>query len=358
MANVLPGSNTHSSCTFGGFVVNTNLKRRRSSFASNLLPLPLLLCLAFLAGPIVRAQTDTGRVTGIVTDPSGAVVPGSTVKLINTDTGATLTLTAGSDGNFTFSAVNRGNYRVEAAHIGFQSVNQTFILQVSQVKTIELKLPVGTSSVTVEVTDAAPVVDLATSSTGAVVEGKQVTDLPLNGRNFTTLAALVPGVTRGAFNSDASGRNGNVETFRYSDSGGAALNVNGLRAQSNNFLLDGVDNNESLVNSIVFFTPPEAIQEFRVTTSVAPAEFGRAGGAIVQNSIKSGTNSIHGSAFGYFRDQIFDANPNYFQPGTTAPAFQRKQFGFAAGGPIWKDKLFIFGDYQAMRQKQPKDIGF
>jgi Carboxypeptidase regulatory-like domain len=342
----------------GGFVVNTDLKRRRSSFASNLLPLLLLLCLAFLSGPIVRAQTDTGRVTGIVTDSSGAVVPGSTVKLINTDTGATLTFTAGSDGNFSFSAVNRGNYRVEAAHSGFQSVQQTFVLQVSQVKTIELTLPVGTSSVTVEVTDAAPVVDLATSSTGAVVEGKQVTDLPLNGRNFTTLAALVPGVTRGAFKSDASGRNGNVETFRYSDSGGAALNVNGLRAQSNNFLLDGVDNNESLVNSIVFFTPPEAIQEFRVTTSVAPAEFGRAGGAIVQNSIKSGTNSIHGSAFGYFRDQIFDANPNYFQPGTAAPAFQRKQFGFAAGGPIWKNKLFIFGDYQAMRQKQPKDIGF
>ena len=337
--------------------MHTDLNRRRQTLANKLLPL-LLCCLLFLPGLDLRAQTDTGRVTGIVTDPSGAVVPGTTLKLINTDTGVTLTVTAGNDGNFTFSAVPRGNYRVEASHTGFQSISQSFALQVSEVQTIAFKLPVGASGETVEVTDAAPVVDLSTSSTGAVIEGKQVTDLPLNGRNFTSLANLIPGVTRGAFNSDASGRNGNVETFRYSDSGGGALSVNGLRQQSNNFILDGVDNNESLVNSIVFFTPPEAIQEFRVTTSVAPAEFGRAGGAILQNSVKSGTNSIHGSAFGYFRDQIFDANPLFFNPGTPPPAFQRKQFGVAAGGPIWKDKIFLFGDYQALRQKQPKDTGF
>ncbi|WP_353069733.1 TonB-dependent receptor [Tunturibacter empetritectus] len=336
--------------------MHTDLDQRQPALASKLLV--LFLCLLFLPVLSLRAQTDTGRVTGIVTDPSGAVVPGTTLKLTNTDTGIALTVTAGSDGNFTFSAVPRGNYRVEASHAGFQTIDQTFALQVSQVQTVEFKLPIGSSSQTVEVTDAAPVVNLSTSSTGAVIEGKQVTDLPLNGRNFTSLANLIPGVTRGAFNSDASGRNGNVETFRYSDSGGGALSANGLRQQSNNFILDGVDNNESLVNSIVFFTPPEAIQEFRVTTSVAPAEFGRAGGAILQNSVKSGTNSIHGSAFGYFRDQIFDANPLFFNPGTPAPAFQRKQFGFAAGGPLWKDKIFLFGDYQALRQKQPKDTGF
>ncbi|NYF91130.1 TonB-dependent receptor [Tunturiibacter empetritectus] len=336
--------------------MHTDLDRRQPALASKLLV--LFLCLLFLPVLSLRAQTDTGRVTGIVTDPSGAVVPGTTLKLTNIDTGINLTVTAGSDGNFTFSAVPRGNYRVEASHAGFQTIDQTFALQVSQVQTVEFKLPIGSSSQTVEVTDAAPVVNLSTSSTGAVIEGKQVTDLPLNGRNFTTLANLIPGVTRGAFNSDASGRNANVETFRYSDSGGGALSANGLRQQSNNFILDGVDNNESLVNSIVFFTPPEAIQEFRVTTSVAPAEFGRAGGAILQNSVKSGTNSIHGSAFGYFRDQIFDANSLYFNPGNPTPAFQRKQFGFAAGGPLWKDKIFLFGDYQALRQKQPKDTGF
>jgi hypothetical protein len=332
--------------------------RKHRGIAPHLGALALAGALAFSTAPILHAQSDNGRVTGIVTDPTGAVIPGTTITLTNVDTGAIQTITAGQDGNFTFGAVPRGNYKVEAAHDGFSKTVQSFVLQVSQVQTIEFHLPIGGTTQTVEVSDAAPIVDLATSATGAVIEGKQVTDLPLNGRNFTSLAALVPGVTRGAFSSDASGRNGNVETFRYSDSGGAALTVNGLRSQSNNFLLDGVDNNESLVNTIVFFTPPEAIQEFRVTTSVAPAEFGRAGGAIVQNSIKSGTNQIHGSAFGYFRDQIFDANPNYFSPASPTPGFQRKQFGIAAGGPILKDKLFIFGDYQAMRQKQPKDIGF
>lgn len=336
--------------------VATKTKSWHSSILGNLLL--LLVCLLFLSGTSLFGQSDNGRVTGTVVDPTGAVIPGSTINLTNTDTNATQTVTAGNDGNFTFATVPRGNYRIEASHNGFQTTVQNFTLQVSQVQTIEFHLPVGISSQTVEVTDAAPVVNLATSATGAVIEGKQVTDLPLNGRNFTSLANLVPGITRGSFNSDASGRNGNVETFRYSDSGGGALSANGLRQQSNNFILDGVDNNESLVNTIVFFSPPEAIQEFRVTTSVAPAEFGRAGGAILQNSIKSGTNSIHGSLFGYFRDQIFDANPLYFNPGNPAPAFQRKQFGFAAGGPIWKDKLFIFGDYQAMRQKQPKDTGF
>lgn len=320
--------------------------------------LPILASVLAFSAVSLWAQSDTGRVVGTVSDPSGAVIPGTSVTLTNTDTGSAQTITAGDDGTFSFAAVTRGNYRIEASKAGFENVAQNFVLQVSQVQTVDFKLKVGASSQTVQVSDAAPIIDLSTSSTGAVIEGKQVTDLPLNGRNFTTLANLVPGVTRGAFNSDASGRNGNVETFRYSDSGGGALSVNGLRQQANNFILDGVDNNESLVNSIVFFTPPEAIQEFRVTTSVAPAEFGRAGGAIVLNSVKSGTNSIHGSAFGYFRDQIFDANPNYFSPGTTAPGFQRKQYGIAAGGPLWKDKLFLFGDYQALRQKQPKDIGY
>jgi hypothetical protein len=323
------------------------------------------LCNAFLLvgiiagfGGVMHAQTDTGRVTGSVTDATGAIIPDTAIALTNTETGAVQKLTSGSDGNFTFTAVTRGSYKVSASKTGFQRAEQSFILQVSQVQSIEFHLPVGAADTTVEVTDAAPIIDLATSQTGAVIEGKQVTDLPLNGRNFTQLAALIPGVSRGSFSSDASGRNGNVETFRYSDSGGAALNVNGLRPQANNFLLDGTDNNESLVNSIVFFAPPEAIQEFRVTTSVAPAEFGRAGGAIVNTSIRSGTNQIHGSAFGFFRDQIFDASPNYFSPASPAPSFQRKQFGFAGGVPLWKDRLFLFGDYQALRQKKPQDAGF
>jgi hypothetical protein len=316
------------------------------------------LGMTFLLTASGRAQTDTGRVTGIVTDSTGALLPGAAVTLTNTATGIVQTATSGSDGNYTFAAVTRGNYTVAATATGFETVSQAFELQVSQVKTADLHLKPGASGITIDVTDAAPIVDVSTSSTGEVIEGRQVVDLPLGQRNFLQLTTLTPGVTRGAYGSDASGINGNVETLRYADSGGGALTVNGLRPQSNNFLLDGVDNNESLVNTIVVFPSPDAVQEFRVTTAVAPAEFGRAGGAIVNTSIKSGTNQIHGTLFGYFRDQIFDASPLYFSPTTAVPAFQRKQFGFAAGGPIWKDKLFIFGDYQALRQKQPQDAGF
>jgi len=320
----------------------------------------ILAVVCFLTGsaPRLWAQSDSGRVTGSVADTTGALIPGATVTLTNIDTGAAQSRTTASDGSFNFPAQDRGHYRIATAAGGFSSQKQDFELQVQQVQTVDFKLSAGATDTTINVTDAAPLVDTSTSSTGEVVEGRQVTDLPLGQRNFLQLTTLTPGVTRGAYGSDASGSNGNVETLRYADSGGGALTVNGLRPQSNNFLLDGTDNNESLVNTIVVFPSPDAIQEFRVTTAVAPAEFGRAGGAIVNTSIKSGTNQIHGTAFGYFRDQIFDANPLYFSPTTAVPDFQRKQFGFAAGGPILKDKLFIFGDYQALRQKQPQDAAF
>ena len=255
----------------------------------------MLLTLSLMAGSggVMRAQTDSGRVTGTVTDSTGSVIPGSSVTLTNTESGAIQTVTSDATGNFTFAVVPRGAYHVDATHSGFKTTGQNFTLQVSQVQTLDFHLAVGGETETVEVTDAAPIVDLSTSSTGTVLEAKQIVDLPLNGRNFTQLALLVPGVTRGAYGDASSGTGGNVETYRNSESGGAALSVNGLRQQANNFELDGVDNNESLVNTIVFFPPVEATQEFRVNTSVAPAEFGRAGGAIVQSSIKSGTNSFH-----------------------------------------------------------------
>ena len=324
------------------------------------LPGQILMMLLIVLGITVgaRAQSDTGRVVGTVADATGAYIPGAKVTLTNTDTGVTDSRTTGGSGEFTFPALPRGHYSVTGMASGFASEMQRFQLDVQQVLTVEFKLNASSTNTTVDVTDAAPLIDLATSSTGETIQGRQVTDLPLGQRNFLELATLTPGVTQGAYGSDASGINQNVETMRYAASGGAALTVNGLRSQSNNFLLDGTDNNESLVNTIVFFPSPDAIQEFRVTTAVAPAEFGRAGGAIVNTSIKSGTNQIHGTVFGYFRDQVFDANPNYFSPGTAAPAFQRKQFGGAAGGPILRDKLFIFGDYQALRQKQPQDAGF
>jgi Carboxypeptidase regulatory-like domain len=308
------------------------------------------------------AQSDTGSVRGIITDQTGAAIPGAAVVLVNSDNGFTQNAVADATGSFHFEAVLRGNYKVTASDAGFQGASQSFSLDVSQVQTMSFKLKPGSTSTTVEVTDAAPIVDLSTSSTGAVIEPKQVINLPLNGRNFTQLALLTPGVTRGGYGSAASGQSGNAETWRYNENGGAALSVNGLRAQANNFELDGLDNNDALVNTIIFFPPVEETDEFRVTTAVAPAEFGKAGGAIIQSSIKSGTNQYHGSLFFFDRDQIFDANPNYSFSNSQNPAtpYRRQQFGGTLGGPLpfLHHKLFLFGGYQGLRLVQPEGESF
>jgi hypothetical protein len=327
--------------------------KRQNNFLRSLVRATLVLMVG-LAALNLSAQTDTARIQGTVTDPTGAVVPGATIIVTSTDQGTKFPATSDGAGNFTLSGIPRGNYSIKVEANGFGAVEQDLTLDVSQVKSLSFKLQPGTATQTVTVTDAASLIDLASSSTGEVIKGRQVTELPLNGRNFTGLALLTPGVTRGNSGDVANGSNGAVETFRYSDSGGAALSVNGLRPQANNFILDGTDNNESLVNTIVFFTPIDATNEFRVSTSVAPAEFGRAGGAIIESSIKSGSNSIHGSAFDFLRNSEFDANPDYQFLGagfSKFPNFIRNQFGGSVGLPILKNKLFIFGDYQGLREK-------
>jgi len=321
--------------------------------------LSLLAIVLFLAGAThLSAQTDTGRVQGTVADPTGAVVPGATVSIINRETGSVKSVVSDGQGNFSVLSLVRGAYQAKVAVSGFQQETVNFDLQVSQVKSLNFVLKLGASSTVVEVSSAAPLVEAETSALGEVVEGKQLAEIPLNGRNFTQLALLSPGVTKGAYGSTASGVGGNAETFRNGETGGAALSVNGLPPEANNFILDGVDNNESLANSINFFPPVEAMQEFRVSTSNAAAEFGRAGGGVIQSSIKSGTNQIHGSAFWFMRSSDVDASPNYFSPTTPAQAFQKNQFGGTVGGPILKDKLFLFADYQATRQKAPDNPAF
>src|SRR6266567_3842933 len=318
----------------------------------------LLLLVALLSASVaVFAQTDTARVIGMVTDPSGAIVPGTTITITNQATANTKTITAAADGSFSMSALHAGRYHLEAKQTGFKTATADIVLEVSQVQQVPFHLQTGSTETVVNVTSEVPLVETSTSSTGEVIQGRQVSELPLNGRNFTQLALLTPGVTRGAYGDVSMGGTSgtNAEAFRNSETGGASISANGLRQQANNFLLDGVDNNESLVNSIVFFPPAEFIQEFRVNTSVAPAEFGRAGGAIIQTSTKSGTNSYHGSAFWFRRSGAQDAH----QFGATGPIdFKRNQFGGQVGGAIWKDKIFGSGDYQGLRQAQPQNIEY
>ncbi len=330
----------------------------RRAFAKGLFQSLVCFALAALLIPSVVAQTDTARLTGTITDSTGAVVSGATITVTNVGTQRAVTATSEADGNYVVSALPPGNYQIEVKQAGFQTVTQKVTLQTQQVAAVNVQLSVGQTSENVEVTSGVPLVESASSNISEVVTGKQIEELPLNGRNFTQLATLIPGVSRGKVDGQATGSGNQAETFRYNNTGGASLSVNGLRPQNNNFMLDGVDNNESLVNTIIFFTPADALQEFRVDTSIAPAEVGRAGGGVVNTSSKSGSNQFHGSAFEFLRNSVLDANTAYFNPITNgketpkAP-FKRNQFGATIGGPIIKDKLFFFGDYQGLRQSLP-----
>ena len=318
----------------------------------------ILLCvLAMLAFSVAAfAQSDTARVVGTITDTTGAAIPSVNVTATNTATGRAVTVQTGGDGSYVLGSLPPGSYKIEAKVAKFKTATANITLEISQVQDLSLKLIPGGAEEVVNVTGEVPLVETTTSSTGEVIQGRQVTELPLNGRNFTQLALLTPGVTRGAYGDIASGGGSgtNSETYRNSETGGAALSVNGLRSQANNFILDGVDNNESLVNSIVFFPPAEAIQEFRVNTSVAPSEFGRAGGAIVQTTIKSGANQFHGSAFEFRRSGFMNA---HLYNDKSPINFKLNQFGATFGGPLWKNKLFFFTDYQGRRQSQPQGDG-
>jgi len=332
---------------------NTSLPGKQCRL--RLLLMALVALLSCLMMPGLFAQTDTGNIVGTVTDATGAVIQGAAVTAKNTDNGLKLTAVSSAAGEFRILAVPRGNYTILIAAKGFQSQSKTATIVVATTQNIPFQLNLASSSVTVEVTAAAPLVDVSDATVGATIQGAQVTELPLNGRNFSQLALLTPGVTRGAYGDMASGggSSNNTETMRNNESGAAAISVNGLRPQADNYILDGVDNNESFVNTILFFPNVDATQEFKVNTSVAPAEYGRAGGAIVVSSIKSGTNQYHGAVFEFYRTKGFDSNPNYRFNGaseTPAGSFKRNQPGFAIGGPIFKNKLFAFGDYQAYRE--------
>jgi len=304
----------------------------------------------------VFAQSDSGRLQGVVTDSSGAVVSGAAVSVQDVATNRMQrTITGEGTGAWSFPALPPGNYELVVSKTGFKTMKQGVTLETAQVAAVNLTLQPGEVSTEVVVSAEAALVDTASSDIGLTVQTKQIQDLPVNGRNFTELATLIPGVTRGVPGNVATGAGNNAETFRYGTSGGASLVVNGSRPQSNNFMLDGLDNNESLVNTIVFFPNAEAIQEFKVQTSVPPAEFGRAGGATVNTTLKSGTNEIHGSAWDYLRNSFFDARPTFAS--SIAP-FRRNQFGGTLGAPIKKDKLFIFGDYQGFRQETPVGVDF
>jgi len=335
----------------------THATNQGQSFLNRWLAIGVLLLLPMFCVARVNAQTDTGTLVGTITDQSGAAIPGATITVTDQATSRAVSAQSQVDGSFTLNALPIGNYKAQAIRQGFQTEATTFTLQISEVKQLNFKLKVGSTNETVQVTGAAPLIDTASSTVGGVIEGRQVVDLPLNGRNFTTLALLIPGVSRGQYSDNASAPNNNAETWRNADSGAAALAVDGLPPQSNNFMMDGIDNNESLVNTIVIFPAIEDIAEFKTTTSTPPAEFGRSGGGLVQVATKSGTNTPHGAMYWFNRSKVGAADTfNYTSTPQTTPELSRNQFGASLGGPFWRSKLFGFVDYQGWRQNLPAGI--
>lgn len=316
--------------------------------------LTFTIVLVFLCALPLCAQAPTGRIEGNVADGTGAALPGATVTVTNTDTNTSRVDVSDGKGAYSFPALSPGNYRVQADLSGFRTETSAVKLEVNQVARLDFKLLLGGVSETVTVTAAAPVIEKSTSEISTVIEEKQIENLPLNGRNFTQLATLAPGVNRGIPGSNSAGQSGQAETFRYGEFGGAALSINGLREQFNNYMIEGLDNNESLVNTIAYIPSPETVREFSLITTNAPAEFGRGAGGIQNLVIKSGTNEFHGSAYFFDRPKSLAATPK-FSP--TKPDFDNKDYGLTAGGPIFRDHTFFFASYHGLKNSIPVEAG-
>jgi hypothetical protein len=294
------------------------------------------------------AQVDAGAVRGTVADPTGAVVPNAKVTLTNDATGLSTSAATGSDGTYTFGPIKIGAYTISVEAAGFRKSTTHVTVNVQDQARADFQLVAGAATETVDVTAAAPQLQTQDASVGTLATSQQVNDLPLNGRNYTFLAQLGAGVTK-------------LNPTRGLDGTGSFV-ANGLTTVHNNYMLDGIDNNNDTVDFLngaayANLPPPDAIQEFKVQTSNFSAEFGRAGGAVVNAAVKSGTNQFHGSAWEFLRNDLFDATALdqwFVTPATLKKKgeLRRNQYGAAAGGPIIKNKLFIFGDYEGTRIRQ------
>jgi hypothetical protein len=295
----------------------------------------------FLLASAVWGQQPTAQLTGLITDVTNAAIPGASIDVTNVNTGITRSTTSNNSGNYVFPVLDPGSYTIVVKKTGFDEVTRSGIeLSVSQVARFDFKLQVGTSTVSIDVSAAAPVLETSTASLGQVIGPKPIRDLPLNGRNFLQLARLTTGVS-------------NPKPGDRTAAGGGFV-ANGVRSQLNNFMLDGIDNNEKIVDQqnsspVVIQPSVDALQEFKVETNNYSAEYGYSAGAVVNATIKSGTNQFHGTAFEFLRNDFFDARDFFASPTAPKPPLQQNQFGGTLGGPVVRNKLFFFGSYERSR---------
>lgn len=304
----------------------------------NLILTSLLFC------AIALAQTDSGTIRILATDPTMAPIPDATVKLTNANTGIVTTRDTGTEGYAVFSPITRGSYVAEISKTGFRTARVTDIkLEIDERKLIQVDLAIANVSEVLEVSAASETIQTEQGSIGQVIQGNVAVQLPLAARRYTDLALLVPGATE--------------STVLTTTRGPGWFVVNGNYQAQNNFIIDGVDNNQGTTNAQslsaqVVQPSPDAISEFKVQTNGYSAEFGRSAGAVVNVSIKSGTNAVHGSAWYYNRDKSLAATPwasNLI--GSGKPELKWNQFGGTIGGPIVRNKLFYFGDYEGFLQR-------
>ncbi|HUO30986.1 MAG TPA: carboxypeptidase regulatory-like domain-containing protein, partial [Bryobacteraceae bacterium] len=279
----------------------------------------LLAALLFPAG--LPAQDATGKITGVVTDPSGAIVSGATVTVTNLATNVSKQTASNSSGLYQVFPLPIGRYKVTAVASGFEKVTMVAQgnLEINQTMRIDVQLPVGKLTDTVVVESAANLVETENATVGGTVSGVAIEELPLNGRNTLDLLGTQPGVTLSNPDSGAAG----------------SYSIGGQRTDSITYLLDGGNNNSLLSNAVVANPNPDAVGEFRVLESNYSAEYGRNAGGIVSVVTKSGTNTLHGSAYDYVRNNYFDAN-SFFNNEQDLPVsvLKRNQFGVTLGGPV------------------------
>jgi hypothetical protein len=305
--------------------------------------LTLLLSLAITSR--LDAQVVGATLAGTITDKSGAAVSNAQISVKNTGTGVVRTVTTNEDGFYSAPNLQPGNYEVTASANGFGSESTALVLTVGAQQSLNLSLTVGSTTQTVQVTDAAPTVNLVESTLGGLNNEAQIRELPLNGRSWTDLASLQPGVYT------INETYGLTTRKRYGRGFGTEFAISGNRPQQNNYRIDGVSVNDptnggpgSILGGNLGV---EAISEFSVLTTNYSTEYGRSSGGIINAITKSGTNEFHGDMYEYLRNSDLDA-ANYFD--IKKPPFRRNQFGASAGGPIKKEKVFIFGDYEGLRQ--------
>lgn len=330
----------------------------RHSRPARLLWLPACMgSLVLLMGlPLTARASVSGSISGTVTDPSGAVVPNATATVTNTDTGLRQAVAADAKGFYSFPGLPIGRYALDVQIAGFRPYRRTgIVVDVNSALTIDVVLELGTRSEAVTVADSAVHVDTSSTGMGEVITGHEITSVPLNGRSFTDLLSLQPGIAPAtSITSDAVQDVGASVLSPSGDLNPGTISINGQREFANSFMVNGSDVEEDVNMGAAIVPNLDSIAEFRILTNNFDAEYGEFSGGQINVVTKSGTSEFHGDAFEFLRNTGLDAR-NYFSP--ARGAFDQNQFGGTLGGPLREDRLFFFGDYQGTRSTQGVDTG-